>query len=219
MIKPMSEHLDREVILLNEALELAPPERAAFLDAACTEDTALRQRVERLLQMHEQADRFLETPAAGSDLQKTVVVNTQPTEKAGDKIGHYKLLQQIGEGGCGVVYMAEQEEPVRRRLALKVIKLGMDTKQVIARFEAERQQHERFAEPVEAGRRFQVTEMDREARGEQRDKCAKTGGRCERKAGRYRQRDVHRTRSRPRVAAPRESGGTAPASCHSSISR
>ena len=60
-------------------------------------------------------------------------------EKAGDRIGRYKLLQQIGEGGCGVVYMAEQEEPVRRRVALKVIKLGMDTKSVIARFEAERQ--------------------------------------------------------------------------------
>ena len=61
------------------------------------------------------------------------------TEKPGDKIGRYKLLQQIGEGGCGVVYMAEQEEPVHRRVALKVIKLGMDTKQVVARFEAERQ--------------------------------------------------------------------------------
>src|SRR5439155_2359414 len=61
------------------------------------------------------------------------------TEKPGDKIGRYKLLQKIGEGGCGVVYMAEQEEPIRRRVALKVIKLGMDTRQVIARFEAERQ--------------------------------------------------------------------------------
>src|ERR1700722_2978159 len=61
------------------------------------------------------------------------------TEKAGDRIGRYKLLQEIGEGGCGTVYMAEQEQPVRRRVALKVIKLGMDTKQVIARFEAERQ--------------------------------------------------------------------------------
>src|SRR5437870_943605 len=61
------------------------------------------------------------------------------TEKAGDRIGRYKLLQKIGEGGCGVVYMAEQEEPIRRRVALKVIKLGMDTKQVVARFEAERQ--------------------------------------------------------------------------------
>src|SRR5580765_307667 len=60
-------------------------------------------------------------------------------EQTGDQIGRYKLLQKIGEGGCGVVYMAEQEEPVHRRVALKVIKLGMDTKQVIARFEAERQ--------------------------------------------------------------------------------
>jgi eukaryotic-like serine/threonine-protein kinase len=62
-----------------------------------------------------------------------------PSEKPGDTIGRYKLLQKIGEGGCGVVYMAEQEEPVKRRVALKVIKLGMDTKSVIARFEAERQ--------------------------------------------------------------------------------
>src|SRR2546426_352934 len=78
------------------------------------------------------------------------------TEKAGDRIGRYKLLQQIGEGGCGVVYMAEQEEPVRRRVAVKVIKLGMDTKQVIARFEAERQalalmDHPNIAKVLDAG--------------------------------------------------------------------
>ena len=78
------------------------------------------------------------------------------TEKPGDRIGRYKLLQQIGEGGCGVVYMAEQEEPVRRRVALKVIKLGMDTKQVIARFEAERQalalmDHPNIAKVLDAG--------------------------------------------------------------------
>ena len=84
------------------------------------------------------------------------------TEKAGDKIGRYKLLQQIGEGGCGVVYMAEQEEPVRRRVALKVIKLGMDTKQVIVRFEAERQalalmDHPNIARVLDAG----ATEMGR----------------------------------------------------------
>src|SRR4051812_3704635 len=84
------------------------------------------------------------------------VVGTTPEEKAGDSIGRYKLLQQIGEGGCGMVYMAEQEEPVRRRVALKVIKLGMDTKQVIARFEAERQalalmDHPNIAKVLEAG--------------------------------------------------------------------
>src|SRR5437016_9703597 len=78
------------------------------------------------------------------------------TEKPGDKIGHYKLLQQIGEGGCGIVYMAEQSEPVRRRVALKVIKLGMDTKQVVARFEAERQalalmDHPNIAKVFDAG--------------------------------------------------------------------
>ena len=78
------------------------------------------------------------------------------TEQAGDKIGHYKLLQKIGEGGCGVVYMAEQEEPVRRRVALKVVKLGMDTKQVVARFAVERQalammDHPNIAKVLEAG--------------------------------------------------------------------
>ena len=78
------------------------------------------------------------------------------SEKPGDKIGHYKLLEQIGEGGCGVVYMAEQEEPIRRRVAFKVIKLGMDTKQVIARFEAERQalalmDHPNIAKVLDAG--------------------------------------------------------------------
>ena len=82
--------------------------------------------------------------------------SARPAEKPGDRIGRYKLLQQIGEGGCGVVYMAEQEEPVRRRVALKVIKLGMDTKSVIARFEAERQalalmDHPNIAKVLDAG--------------------------------------------------------------------
>src|ERR1043166_8014557 len=83
-----------------------------------------------------------ESDAAGHDpaAQKpTILLNLPVTEQAGDRIGRYKLLQQLGEGGCGIVYMAEQEEPVRRRVAVKVIKLGMDTKSVIARFEAERQ--------------------------------------------------------------------------------
>src|SRR5262249_36974005 len=97
---------------------------------------------------------FLELPPTG--LSKTILVAVPPTEKPGDRIGRYKLLQQIGEGGCGVVYMAEQEEPVRRRVALKVIKLGMDTKQVVARFEAERQalalmDHPNIAKVLDAG--------------------------------------------------------------------
>src|SRR5207237_9107963 len=70
---------------------------------------------------------------------RTTIVEVFPGEKPGDRISRYKLLQKIGEGGCGVVYMAEQDEPVRRRVALKIIKLGMDTKEVIARFDAERQ--------------------------------------------------------------------------------
>src|SRR6266446_482754 len=100
----------------------------------------------------EQADAFASSPASST----TVRMRLTNAEKPGDKIGHYKLLQSIGEGGCGVVYMAEQEEPVRRRVALKVIKLGMDTKQVVARFEAERQalalmDHPHIAKVLEAG--------------------------------------------------------------------
>ncbi len=96
----------------------------------------------------------MEEPAAPG--RKTIVLTLPPDEKPGDKIGHYKLLQQIGEGGCGVVYMAEQEEPVIRRVAVKVIKLGMDTKSVIARFEAERQalammDHPNIAKVLDAG--------------------------------------------------------------------
>ena len=123
-----------------EALLCDSPEtRATYLDAACGTDAALRRRVEALLSAAEKAGDFLEEPPTGLGPNKTLVISFPPTEKAGDKIGRYKLLQQIGEGGCGVVYMAEQSEPVKRRVALKVIKLGMDTKNVIARFEAERQ--------------------------------------------------------------------------------
>src|SRR5439155_20441673 len=109
----------------------------------------------------ERAGRFLTEPALHTPARK-VAVSPPPTEKAGDRIGPYKLLEQIGEGGCGVVYVAEQEEPVRRRVALKVIKLGMDTKQVIARFDAERQalalmDHPNIAKILDAG----VTETGR----------------------------------------------------------
>jgi len=152
----MSEPTNREVVVLNAALELRPAERAAYLDEACAGDAALRQQVEDLLRADAAAEGFLEAPPAGLGVGRTVRLSVPPTEKPGDKIGHYKLLQQIGEGGCGVVYMAEQEEPVRRRVALKVIKLGMDTKQVIARFDAERQalalmDHPNIAKVLEAG--------------------------------------------------------------------
>ncbi|MBS0263583.1 MAG: tetratricopeptide repeat protein [Planctomycetes bacterium] len=121
-------------------------ERAAYLDGACGADANIRGRVETLLRAHE---------AAGGFLQATVEAEAV-SEGPGTIIGRYKLLQQIGEGGFGVVYMAEQIEPVRRKVALKVIKLGMDTKQVVARFESERQalalmDHPNIARVFDAG--------------------------------------------------------------------
>jgi eukaryotic-like serine/threonine-protein kinase len=117
----------REIFL--EAAELDNPgARAAYLEAACGNDTSLRQRVEALLAA--EAGAGPPPPAA-----EPAISDFSP----GSRIGSYRLQQQIGEGGCGVVFMAEQEQPVRRRVALKVIKLGMDTKQVVARFDAERQ--------------------------------------------------------------------------------
>lgn len=151
----------RERELFLAALDKETPERAAFLAGACGDDNALRKRVEELLAEQEQVGDFLEAPAAATPastirLNNATTFTATVTEKAGDRIGRYKLLQNIGEGGCGVVYMAEQEEPVRRRVALKVIKLGMDTKSVIARFEAERQalammDHPNIAKVFDAG--------------------------------------------------------------------
>lgn len=143
----MNTRTERLIELLHEARAYAPgPERERFLTEACPGE--LKEQVLSLLQAHE---------GAGDFLQNTLAVPTVPvTEKPGDRIGNYKLLQQIGEGGCGVVYMAEQERPVRRRVAIKIIKLGMDTKAVVARFEAERQalalmDHPNIAKVLEAG--------------------------------------------------------------------
>jgi len=136
----MNEPPNREEDIFEAALPLAAAERAACLDRACVGDPALRQRVELLLQAHEQNANPLDRPpvaAAGTILISPAM--TQLTEQPGERIGRYKLREKIGEGGCGVVYVADQEEPVRRRVALKIIKLGMDTRQVVARFEAERQ--------------------------------------------------------------------------------
>ena len=118
----MPQPSDREIEIFNVALELPAAERVDYLDRVCAGDAALRQRVDELLEFGEQAGGFLET-AAGvpSGPGGTIRAAIFPAEKPGDRIGRYKLLQQIGEGGCGVVYMAEQEEPVRRRVALKVI--------------------------------------------------------------------------------------------------
>jgi eukaryotic-like serine/threonine-protein kinase len=120
------------------ALEKSTPEeRVAYLDQACAGDANLRRCVEKLLNAHPRAEGFLQAPAPGLP-----VPTEEPpplVEQPGTVIGPYKLLQQLGEGGFGVVFLAEQEQPVRRKVTLKIIKPGMDSKQVVARFEAERQ--------------------------------------------------------------------------------
>ena len=113
-----------------------PAARAAYLDEACGSDTDLRRRLEDLLAVEPKVNQFLESPPVSSINRVRPVVGD---ENLGTVIGPYKLLEPIGEGGMGVVYLAEQTQPVRRKVALKIIKPGMDTKQVIARFEAERQ--------------------------------------------------------------------------------
>src|SRR5262249_25974858 len=122
----------------------------------CGEDASLRGRLEVLLAASDQAGDFLESSAQPSAPAPTMVISLPVTEKAGDVIGRYKIREKLGEGGCGAVYVAEQNEPVRRRVALKIIKLGMDTRTVIARFEAERQalammDHPNIAKVLDAG--------------------------------------------------------------------
>ena len=162
-----SEH-PREEALLQAATQLTGAERTAFLNSACCGDVALRQRLEAMLTAQVQTGYLPGTAAEGVHLrenpsaplaQSTVKLefaNAGLDEAVGQTIGRYKLLEKLGEGGCGVVYVAEQTEPVRRRVALKVIKLGMDTKQVVARFEAERQalaimDHPNIAKVLDAG--------------------------------------------------------------------
>src|SRR5262249_27979031 len=117
--------------------------RVAYLNEACAGDDELRRQVEALLVQHEQASGHLEALPANvfenTALFAATASEMAPQATAGNRIGPYKLLQQLGEGGMGTVYMAEQEEPVKRRVALKIIKAGMDSDRVIARFEAERQ--------------------------------------------------------------------------------
>jgi WD40 repeat protein/serine/threonine protein kinase len=126
----------QEQSLFIEALEKEDPaERAAFLDRACAADPALRARIDRLLQRHQQPGGFLETPAPLSPDAAEEPIREGP----GSVIGPYTLREQLGEGGFGVVFLAEQEQPLRRKVALKVLKPGMDTRAVVARFEAERQ--------------------------------------------------------------------------------
>jgi serine/threonine protein kinase/tetratricopeptide (TPR) repeat protein len=131
-------------------------ERAAFLDGACGGDVAMRARIEALLKEQAQLGSFLEAPPAALAASGGGVTSDSPPHRPGTVIGPYKLLEPIGEGGMGAVYMAEQTQPVRRKVALKVIKPGMNTRQVIARFEAERQalalmDHPNIAKVLDAG--------------------------------------------------------------------
>ncbi len=137
--------------LFDQAMELPQAERAAFIREACRDDAPMQQQLEELVASEDGRSDFMDDPTLGTE---------EGTEKAdplvGTSIGSYKLLQHLGEGGYGVVYLAEQRAPVTRRVALKVIKLGMDTKQVIARFEAERQalammDHPNIAKVFDAG--------------------------------------------------------------------
>jgi serine/threonine protein kinase len=139
-----------------------PAERATFLDRACGADRALRSRIEDLLRQNEQRGSFPEQRSEGGAGTGAFVPEPEdeaaavPSEESGTVIGSYKLIQQIGEGGMGTVWMAQQQEPVKRLVALKVIKPGMDSRQVLARFEAERQalalmDHPHIAKVLDAG--------------------------------------------------------------------
>src|SRR4051812_21256888 len=167
----MNAEPQREEELFDAARKLTDAsERAIFLGRSCVGNPAMKARIEALLAAEADAEEFFAEGSTvltrpGAALQFSVNVlnastsspaNLPGEEPLGARIGRYKLLEKVGEGGCGVVYMAEQEEPVRRRVALKIIKLGMETKSVIARFEAERQalammDHPNIARVFDAG--------------------------------------------------------------------
>jgi serine/threonine protein kinase len=154
-----------ETVFFAALAKVDPAERAAYLNEACGGDAELRRCVDRLLAVHPQVGSFLRdddvaptSPPAGVGLELSGGPTVEPpiTERPGEVIGPYKLLQQIGEGGMGTVFLAEQTQPVHRKVALKVIKAGMDSRQVIARFEAERQalammDHPNIARVLDAG--------------------------------------------------------------------
>ena len=148
------------------ALPMAPEERWAYLDQACADNSALRAKVERMLSKHSKADTFFQKSQPGIDVVQlaeelgsetlSAALANSDDDEVGKQIGPYKLVERLGEGGCGAVYLAEQEKPVRRQVAFKIIKLGMDTKSFIARFNAERQalalmDHTNIARVLDAG--------------------------------------------------------------------
>ena len=167
--------VSREETIFVMTLELPESSRPSFLDMACGGDAVMRRRIEALVLAHGDTDGVFKTDIAlvTPTVVESVAAGKAP-ETVGEWIGRYRLVEVLGEGGCGVVYVAEQSEPVRRQVALKVIKLGMDTKQVVARFEAERQALAMMDHPgiakvfdagaTEAGRPYFVMELLRGAR-------------------------------------------------------
>jgi len=146
---------DAKEIFLAAVEKPAPDERAAFLDAACAGDAALRRRVEALLQAHDDSGGILGEPTA--DPVTTVDSGADQDDAIGARLGPYKLLQRLGEGGMGAVYLAEQEEPVRRRVAVKIVKANADSAHILGRFEQERQalalmDHPNIAKVFDAGK-------------------------------------------------------------------
>ncbi len=157
---------DRAQEIFEQTVDLSTTARDQAIRAACGDDAKLRKEVEALLGANDGAGDFMANPTVDH-----IAAYSKPAEQAGTTIGRYKLLEQIGQGGFGDVYMAQQLEPVKRRVALKIIKLGMDTKQVVARFEAERQalalmDHPNIAKVLdggetESGRPYFVMELVR----------------------------------------------------------
>jgi serine/threonine protein kinase/tetratricopeptide (TPR) repeat protein len=146
----LGERVESAKSIFLDAIEKVPPDQwASYLDEACAGNATLRARVDKLLKAQVKLGTFHETP-------KPALFDEHACERPGTVIGPYKLLEQIGEGGMGLVFMAEQAQPIRRRVALKILKPGMDTRQVIARFEAERQalalmDHSHIAKIFDAG--------------------------------------------------------------------
>jgi eukaryotic-like serine/threonine-protein kinase len=147
------ENIMSESAIFNEAVKLPPDQREAYLDGVCGPDTRLRGEIESLLRAHDASGDFLKP---NDSHPEATAVYAPIAERPGAMVGPYKLMEQIGEGGFGLVFVAEQQQPVRRKVALKIIKAGMDTRDVIARFEAERQalalmDHPNIARVLDAG--------------------------------------------------------------------